>query len=223
MKKLVFGFAILLIIIVGGVGGFYVMKKSAQKVATNQTTPVPTQKPAENKATTMQGTLKSLLSGGKSVRCAVSNKIKDVSMDGTVYVADGKMRGDFKSIASQTTVNGHVIVDSQYSYMWTDISNQGIKIAITEQPATPSAENKSIDINQTFNYSCSDWSKDNSLLTLPSNITFQTMTIPSGIPTGSTSSPASGSGGNSTNPCELCGKIPQGPSRDACKTQFKCQ
>lgn len=217
-KKIVLILGVLLIFVIGA-GGFYVMKKSGSKNNNPQsaTSAKTTVTPAN---TTTFGTLKDLLSGGKSVKCTFSNKTEGVSVDGTVYAAGGKMRGDFKTVASKTTVNGHIIVDSSNSYFWTDMSNQGFKMAVTGESVNPSLENKSLDINQKLNYSCENWSKDNSVFALPSNITFKTLTVPT-VSQGQ--SGGNSTGGATTNQCAACDGIPAGSARDACRTQLNCK
>ncbi len=201
-----------LLILIGG-GIFFLTKKSSSPVTTtgNQT------------GNAIEGTLKSLLTGGKSVKCTFTNQVEGATSEGTVYVAGEKMRGDFKTNTQGASSNSHMIVDSQFSYIWTDESNQGFKFPVGSEasPGTQgtadegaSANNQPINLDEKVNYSCQDWSTDNSLFTLPSNVTFSTFTIP-----GASGSPESN---QPSNPCAACANLPA-EAQQACKTQLNCE
>ncbi|MDP2632966.1 MAG: hypothetical protein Q8P25_04580 [Candidatus Curtissbacteria bacterium] len=220
-KKIILIIAALLVVV--GVGGFYAMQKSS-KTSNDQTTSVNTGSNSE----TIQGTLKNLLSGGKSQQCTYSNTQDSASVEGTIYIADGKMRGDYKTTSNGTTTSGHMIVDSAFSYIWTD-DNQGFKYPIpAEQPSAsgPSGnaqinQENAPDLNQSFNYSCKGWNAENSVFTPPSSVNFQTFTIPT-LPA-SVKNSANGASNDSAPDCSICDNIPAGAARDTCKTQLKCQ
>ena len=216
--------AVILILLIGG--GLYLgMKKSpAPMVQPNQEvkTPVAVNN-SGNKVQDVEGTLKSLLTGGKNVTCTFSDNLKEVNISGTVYAANGKVRQDFESNTSAGKMTGHMIVQSPDAYMWTDQMNQGFKFSIEGQP-TPSAASKNSqtpDINKSMKFSCQPWNPDNSLFTLPANITFQSMSVPAVPPTGGTAQTMPNGAGVS-NQCGVCNSVPAGLGRDACKAQLKC-
>lgn len=199
-------------------GTYSLTKKSPQSLTTQ--TPVTTEKKSTTQ--TIQGTLKSLLLAGKSQKCTYSNKLESASINGTVYVANGKIRGDFTSGTEQTKVNGHMIMDSGYAYVWSDMNKQGIKMAIDLKQQLPTgspANSQTPDINQTFEYKCQEWAEDSTMFILPSTITFSTVALPGTQPSGATPS-------GTINPavaCSICDKIPAGSGRDVCRTQLHCQ
>jgi hypothetical protein len=213
---------ILILIIVGFVA-YSAMKKPSQPI--NKAMVTSENKPAaSNSQTTAQGTLKSLLSSGKSQKCTYSYSRQSTTVSGTVYVANGKMRGDFVSPSGQSKVTGHMIIDGGYFYVWTDLSNSGIKMAVNqEQPANaPVSNSQTPDINQSFTYSCQGWAEDDTLFVLPSSISFVTTTLPV-APSSSGVGTPSGAGVNPSSYCSACDNIPAGPGRDACRTQLHCQ
>src|SRR5579859_5930351 len=107
----------IVILLLGG-GAFVLMKKSA------------TSNTAASGNTS--GTLRSLFTSGVSQKCTFNNKANgDAEVNGTIYAAGGKVRGDFQGNVGGSTVNSHVIVDSQTFYVWTDMSKQGFKFALT--------------------------------------------------------------------------------------------
>jgi len=225
MNKTVITVIVIVLLILLGGGIFYLMKKSASHSSMPAVAPTGMQKTAtDNSQTTIQGTLKSLLTGGKSVVCTFSNTANANTVTGTVYASDGKMRGDFKSNSAQAAVAGHMIVDSGYSYIWTDASSQGMKMAISNQTATPPTTNsKTPDLNQNYKFSCQPWAVDSTVFTLPTNITFSSFAIPqgTGVPGGAASNPSTGTSGS--NACAACNQIPAGPGRTSCLTQLHCQ
>lgn len=124
------------------------------------------------------------------------------------------MRGDFTAKEASTTVSGHMIVVNNESYTWTDLSKQGIKMAINTSEAEASAgsenSNQSVDLNQNVSYHCSAWAEDASKFSLPTDITFTSFTVPS----------ASGVPGNA---CAACNNLPAGSAQTACREQLHCQ
>ena len=207
----------IILLLGAGVGGYLAMKKAPSQTSTEQVPSPAVGEKKESKPETISGTLKSLLTGGKSLKCTFSNKIETTVVEGTIYAAEGKMRGDFKTTADKTAVNGHMIVDSKFSYVWNDISNQGFKVAVSEAEKASnasSAESNALDLNETLNYNCENWNKDDSVFNVPSNITFQSFTIPqvTGVNKETTSSQ-----------CSACDSLPVGSAKDACLTQLNCK
>lgn len=212
-KQLIPIFVVLVLIVLGG-ATFFITKKSSPP--TNQT-PTPTPE-NQNIAETIEGSIKSLLAAGRSIKCTFSDTNQDVTVEGTVYAAGGKVRQDFKSTSAQINSSGHIIVDSANSYMWMDDSNQGYKFPITDQAeASPSPTSQTADIDKTLKLSCGGWVADNSMFEVPTNINFQTLSLP-GV------SPAPAAAGTTNSPqCAACDSFPAGETRDACKAQLNCQ
>ncbi len=212
---------VLIILVFIAVGSYLFMNKS--QPSKNQGAVTSQNKNSTSSPQTIQGTLKSLITSGKSQKCTYSNKLKETTVEGTFYVAGGKLRGDFTTTSAQTKMNGHMIVHNGYSYIWSDLSKQGIKMAINQEqlaPSTPPVNTKTQmpDINQSYSYTCQGWSGDSAIFVPPATITFSTLALPSVQPTGT----ATGVNTNSAA-CSACDRIPAGSTRDACKTQLNCQ
>jgi len=212
----------ILILIIVGFFAYSAMKKPSQpinKVVTSENKPA-----TSNSQTTAQGTLKSLLTSGKSQKCTYSYDHQSTAVTGTIYVANGKMRGDFVSTSGQSKVAGHMIIDGGYFYVWTDLSNNGIKMAVNqEQPTNAPVNSQTPDINQAFAYTCQGWAGDDTLFTLPSGISFMTTTLPAVPSSPGVGTPSSSVGTNPSSYCSVCDKIPAGSGRDACRAQLHCQ
>ena len=152
-------------------------------------------KSEESSEVSGQDTLKSILMGGKNIKCNV--KYDDSNMSGMMYSStDKKTRFDFKSQdASGKEMDGHVIYDGTYGYFWSSAATQGTKMKIEnlEEYTNPSPgtdqSNQSVDWNKDVDTDCSSWSVDNSVFTPPSNVEF--MDLSSMMQMG-TSSPGTG-------------------------------
>jgi hypothetical protein len=225
MNKKVLVILVILFLVLLGIGAYFFLIKGAPK---NQLETQDQKQPAGqsntgNKTESIEATLKSLLTAGKSLRCTFSNNTKEVSVSGTVYTAGGKVREDFQSNAAGSTMSGHLIVDNLNSYMWTEGSNQGFKFAVDKAASTSSgsAQSQTQDINKAMNFSCQGWSVDNSLFVLPTNVTFQSFAIPVISPSSGKSS--TGSAVNTPkSACPACDNLPAGEARNACRTQLDC-
>ena len=152
----------LLVIVVGAYGAYRVYKHFKRlATAPAATTVEPTAPPAMS--------LKDILGLGTAEKCTYDQ--------GTVYVAGGKVRGDFSVPENGVTTTSHMISMSNTSYIWTDSQKTGIKMAYNPN-ATPSASATStssagVDMNKPMNYSCGAWAEDDSLFALPKGVTFQ--------------------------------------------------
>lgn len=227
-KKILAMFVILLLLLLS-IGVLYFSRKggsiqSHTKELQNQEQPTIGQSNTGNKTESIEATLKSLLSMGKSLKCTFSNNIKDASINGTVYAANGKVRQDFQTTSIGNATSNHLIVDSSNTYMWTDGSNQGFKFAIDQASTGPASsgysQSQTQDINKSMNFSCQGWSADNSFFVLPTNVTFQSFTIPV-VP--STIKSSTGSGVSAPNSaCSACDNLPEGDARNTCRTQLDC-
>jgi hypothetical protein len=229
-KRIIMVIGVLAVLLLIGGGAFYAMKpKITSGPATNEgNLSAANQNNPTGTPQSIQGTLKNLLTEGKSVSCTYTNNQANYATSGTVYVANGKMRSDFKStMADKPETSGHIIVDGTYSYVWTDQNNQGFKVLMAQPTTSPAAGqtggSQGPDLNQQVNYTCNSWTPDNSMFSLPANVTFQEFKIPTIAVTGTGENPAANSGDNTNPACAACNNVPAGPGRDACKTQLHCQ
>ena len=161
-KTILYGVGALVVVALG-VGAFMMMGKGASG-------------PLSQTPQTQNTTLKNLFAMGGSNKCTFTSGTQNSQSEGTVYIAGGQMRGDFTSVAAGKTVMSHMVVKENTSYMWSDAMPQGIKMSF-EAMATQSDANPQSTVNPEAQaeYSCSAWSADASMFTLPSGTTFQDM------------------------------------------------
>lgn len=195
MNKNTIIYIVAAIIIIGGIAAF-TMSRSGQPAPGGSTA---TQ--SENQQTARESgsglatgkvSMKDLLISGKSQKCTFTQTASGSQSSGTVYIADGKIRGDFESAASAaggTNMQSHMITDGNTSYVWTSGMSQGFKMSTVQSAPSGSAQKQAVDYNQALDYACAPWNPDQSMFMLPQGITFTDMNammrdIPSGLPTG---------------------------------------
>lgn len=126
------------------------------------------------------GTLADLMKRSGSYKCTVEVKPTQANANtessGTVYVGNGKMRGDFSTVVAAMggkKVESHMLTTDGYVYTWSDMMPQGMKIQVdtTGEVATQTG----MDANAAVDYHCSPWTVEASRFTVPTNITFTVM------------------------------------------------
>ncbi|HVU80186.1 MAG TPA: hypothetical protein VHD37_02370 [Candidatus Paceibacterota bacterium] len=121
-------------------------------------------------------TLKSLIAYQGTQKCTFENATANSSSSGTVYVANGQMRGDFTSVAQGKTFDSHMIVKGNTSYVWGSSMPGGFKMSFDSMAAPSGSSGGSVDPNAPVNYSCGAWSADESMFELPASVQFQDLT-----------------------------------------------
>jgi hypothetical protein len=150
---------------------------SCGKTASPQPTAQPDNAKNEASANTKgQGSFKDLIAMGKPLKCESSFTSEGNTSTGTMYVAGGKMRGDFNSQAQGKTMQTHMIVKDQTAYTWVEGlgASMAFKSSITQNnPTQNGTAPKSANVDQQVSYNCQSWGEDDSQFALPSGITFQ--------------------------------------------------
>jgi hypothetical protein len=94
-------------------------------------------------------------------------------------VSGGKSRGDFTATVNGKAMGSHMIMDGKTSYIWTDGQTQGFKMSVdaaaTATAKDQAAAQQSFDANKKLNYSCSAWSADSAMFSLPAGVQFTDM------------------------------------------------
>ena len=160
--------------------------------------------------------MKALLAAGKTQKCTFSNPSDPSNTSGTVYIDNGKMRGDFTSTTDGKTVQSHMIVMDNTSYMWSDAMPQGIKMSFDDIQKPQTDSKQAVSVNQEVNYSCQGWSADSGTIALPAGITFTDYSamLKQAAPSG---------GSANSQQCAACDQAPDAASRAQCKTALGCK
>jgi hypothetical protein len=193
------------------IGGYLVLSNKSTK----------TQNPDVTQNQTAQSTstsIKDLLSSGSSQKCTFSDS--ETGSQGTVYIANSKMRGDFEMTANGQVTKSHMIVDGQTANLWMDGQTQGFKMSWERIESQQSAQG-SVDVNKKADYKCAPWTVDSSLFAVPTNVTFQdlgSLALPSSA---TKTSSASGSTNNNSSQCSVCNSL-TGDSKTQCLKALNC-
>lgn len=168
--------------------------------------------------------LSTLLASSVSQKCTFTNKTDTSESSGTVYVSGGKMRGDFKTVASGRTMQSHMIVDGQTSYMWSDEMPQGFKMDFADMQKQDT-KNQTVDVNQQLDYSCGSWSADASAFVTPAGIEFKDMqAMMQGMMPKTNTGTIQNSGYSDVKKmqCAACDNAPTAEAKAQCKTALGC-
>lgn len=159
--------AIVAIAAIGG-GVYFSSKNNTEEVNTENTENNSSEQNAE-----MKGTFRSLMSLGKSYKCAIKTMMDGVSSEGVVYIdTDKRMRADFTATANGQMMNSSMIRSGDMMYSWSGA--QGVKMVIKENAETQTAENpnQGVNLDQEVEYKCEDWNKDDGMFMPPSSVNF---------------------------------------------------
>lgn len=122
-------------------------------------------------------TAEELLASGRNLSCTYTFQSGNAESSGVVFVANGKMRGDFETVSDGQTWKSHAIIRDNTSHIWVDGMAEGFKSAFSGA-VTTGGGNAAPDINSKLDYDCAAWMPDESKFTLPAGVTFREVSIP---------------------------------------------
>lgn len=155
-----------------------------------------------------QTSLRELAASASPQKCTFTSAN---NTQGTVYVAQGRVRGDFSAQVGGAAISGHMVVKDNTSYVWTDTMSQGFKNSFdASAQADTSAQGLSPD--ERVSYSCSAWSADESLFALPAGVTFMSI---------SEMQVKAGAGAMGAS-CGQCNQIPDANAKAQCLAALHC-
>lgn len=213
MKSKVLAGVLAVALIAGGVLLFSRNKSSSPEVASNEEAA-----PKAEEAGMQQRSMKDLLAANKNQTCTFSGVEQGGEYNGTVYLAGKKMRTDSNVKINNSELASHMISDGVVGYMWMDGETRGFKIALESEQAANPGQGGSVDFNKNYNYSCKDWSPDNSKFELPSGVTFNEM--PTAQPSAAAGASASGAADVKAMQQAACNNLPE-PSKTQCLSAIK--
>ena len=159
-------------------GGIFLITKSGKVETANEIVPLSENDEEQNNGNEngAQKSMRELVATNEPMRCTFAHVTEAADSSGEVFVADGKIRGNFKVKTSNetgTTFDAYMITDGKDSYVWSSVLPQGYKVAIKETEDT--GGQNGLDYNQKLNYSCTPWAKDVSFFVPPATVTFVSM------------------------------------------------
>ncbi len=163
--------AVIVLVIIGG-WWWYSHGTMTNNNTSTSTSPATTATQTKTSGTAGNGTIKSLLSSKTPIQCSFAmTDANGGKNDGTVYVTNGKMRGDFTTVVAGTTTKSHLINDGKNIYLWIDGMTRGYRTPTAQAPST-GAINGGPNMNQPIDYTCTPWTVYSNLFALPLGVTF---------------------------------------------------
>lgn len=144
---------------------------------------------SQEKQQTIKGSLADLLGKAQGKQCTWSYQGEGADSSGTVYVGKNKMYGE-SQMEVQTgegaeTMRMKMINDGEYFYQWSEETGQGSKMSLAEmekwqeqgqEQASAQEQARMRNMQQEYEYKCSNWKVDESKFELPKNIQFTDLT-----------------------------------------------
>lgn len=181
----------LLIVIGGGVYyGVTSYVKNDQEVAVvspSQGTQTTDQNQAAQATTTASSTAPTgkkipfteFMKQGGSYKCTVTQNVANMTSEGTVYIHNTMIRGEFTTTVAGQGVSASMIARDGYTYSWTSMMpTKGYKAKIVNSEGAPGSANAGTsgtytwDGTQIGDYSCEAWVADDTKFDLPKSIVF---------------------------------------------------
>ncbi len=119
------------------------------------------------------GPLSYLISLKEPLVCSVKTTTLSMKRSGTVYVAGGKLRGDFLSSVNGVLVNASMIDDGTHLYAWASGATKGLELlAASSASGNAIANAGGIDLAAQVSYACNAWAEDSNVFIPPTSVTF---------------------------------------------------
>jgi hypothetical protein len=176
-----YGIGIIVLILIA-LGVWYISsKKDVQPVTqvvpqTTDTTTATTS--VQTTASTKTNTFKSIFSQSGNHECLFEQVLSGYKVSSVVYIADGKMRGEFRN-SSGTTAANLMIYNGGLLYTWKEGTKVGVKTSIKTIEDLPEVIPKDLTSGAIFgtsagnvSWDCHAWAKKDSMFIIPSYVTF---------------------------------------------------
>lgn len=173
MKKGLIVAGVVILLLVGGGGVFWARSKRIGR-ETDIILPSPTQQ--EDKATNNTTSLKDLILSARPLTCTFNSAADSGSVSGTVYISEGKIRGDFVATGNGKEFSSHMIADGKFSYVWMDGETSGLKMAF-DPKAQPTGQpnNSPISVDEQADYKCVATKLEAGKFEVPGTVEFVTI------------------------------------------------
>ena len=216
-KNLMIGIVIAVIVLIGG---FMFLNNGIAPAGNNGEPPT--------NGETLSASIDDLLAFSGTKTCTFS----DEGVSGTVYVSNGKMRGDFEATENGQVLTTHMVRADGYQYVWVD-GQGGLKIKEADlkkfETQANQGNNQTPDLNERVNYTCQNWSGDSAKFAVPTDVEFNDfgalfeglgMPVPGNenIEETIVTDETPGAGAQ----CAVCNQLPAGEQRNACLQALGC-
>jgi predicted RNA-binding protein len=126
------------------------------------------------------GSMNDLLGREKNLECQITTIDNTVANEGTFFVADHKIRGDFitQSPEQEEAAVSSIIVMEDTMYVWTEIGGEsyGVKSNLQAAKEADVQTQEPVSLDERVKYSCQSWEQvDQSIFIPPTDVLFQDM------------------------------------------------
>lgn len=176
MSKNVIIAGVAAVVVVAGVATYVVTRPDGQSSATTESESS-SQVASSEKTTSTSASIRSFLDAGENKKCTFSHE----SQSGTVYFdGDNRARIDFRSTEAEAR-NGGVIIMQGKQYFWDNDKKEGFVTEFTSQDAqsandAPTSSEDNVSVDETYDFTCEAWERDEAIFTPPSDIKFTDVT-----------------------------------------------
>lgn len=185
---------------------------------------------------------------GESMQCTYTNTDPNTKtvMEGTTYIASGKVRSDSTITVGTSKTTSSSIVDGDVMYAWGSAMPHGMKMSLSAMSSMSTDANTSsdtmgmnehaADFDQQYDYSCAPWTADASFFAPPAGIQFmdysEMMQNMGGMMQGGTDAgmvdgemimPGTSGAAKNAMMCVACEQAPDAESKAECKAAMGCQ
>lgn len=124
-------------------------------------------------------TFRSIFTQSGNHQCSYEQVGTSNRTSSVVYIADGKMRGEFRTMSGNDTVANLMIYDGGYLYSWREGMTVGKKTTIRTVADLPSAIPQDLTSGailgvsmDSVGWDCHDWAKDPKIFVIPTYVKF---------------------------------------------------
>jgi hypothetical protein len=185
MNKIIMGFVIGAVIIVGGIVAFG--KNNNDDVDTNSAagtqetgTPYVNDTPDTSMPEGKKMAFGNLVAQGGTYECTVNQNVGDISSTGKVWIDGTRLSGEFATSIGGQNITSYMIVKDGYTYSWSSaMATMGFKMKNATQATgdTGAAASGSYSWNADTigDYNCNAWTAVESKFSLPASVKFTEM------------------------------------------------
>lgn len=203
---------IIIAVVVVGAGGYYMYSTNGTgSVSDDQEQHDP------DSSVSSASSIRAMIESGKDISCTFAHSDEFASQNGTVYISNERMRGDFTiTQESVGSFDAHMIRDGEWAYTWGDPSGQkiGAKISLANLEGDSDSESGP-DLDQELDLKCDTWSVDESFFIPPTDIEFTDFAA-------QLEQIQAATGDVKDAQCSACARVPDAEGQAQCRLALDC-
>ena len=176
-RNAIIGSIVVVVLLLLGI--WYFSSSSAPTAAVSDTTNG-TQASATPTPTATPNTFKSIFAQSGNHECSYQQANVTGQSTSVIFIADGKMRGEFRTVSGSNTDASIIVYNGGSVYSWKEGATVGKKSSITSIAQLPEIIPTDLTSGAVFgtsannvSWDCHDWLTDPKAFVIPTNITFK--------------------------------------------------